>query len=118
LKKASAITNEGYILITQKQQIPMDTSFVTYKCNHKPGPLLIGASLSEPHTSNRFCTVNHSQSKMENYENSKYHSYGEPYHGVCAHKYHAISKYRKENHATFRLQIGKEETVRWKEKKD
>ena len=42
----------------------------------------------------------------------------EPCHRVCAQKYAANSKYRKVNHAISRLQIEKEETVRWKEKKD
>ena len=56
--------------------------------------IIIGASLSEPHTSERFRTVNHLRSKTENYENSKYRSYGEPCHGVRARKYHATSKYR------------------------
>jgi len=45
--------------------------------------------------------------------NSKYGSYSEPYHEVCA-----ISKYCEVNHGTLRLLIEKEETVRWKEKKD
>ena len=31
-----------------------------------------------PHYSDRFCMVNHSRSKMENYANSKYLSYSEP----------------------------------------
>ena len=56
--------------------------------------LVIGASLSEPHTSERFRAVSHSRSKMENYENSKYRSYSEPCHGVCEQNYHANSKYR------------------------
>ena len=55
--------------------------------------VFIGASLSEPHTSERFRTVNHSRLKTENYENSKYRSYSEPCHGVRARKYHATSKY-------------------------
>ena len=54
---------------------------------------MIGESLSEPHTSERFHTVNHSRSKTENYKNSKYRLYSEPCHEVCARKYHAISKY-------------------------
>ena len=54
---------------------------------------IIGASLNKPHTSERFHTVNHSQSKPENYENSKYRSYIEPCHEVRTWKYVANSKY-------------------------